>query len=53
MPPVVPDCVTDCGDDKELQKGEPAYEIVAEGIAVMVTEVVALTAAQPPEAPIV
>ena len=54
-PPVyapVPVKVTDCAIAKEEQNGV-AYEIVAVGKAVIVTEVVATTLAQPPAAAIV
>jgi hypothetical protein len=36
-----------------MHQGEPEYEMVAVGNAVMVTEVVAKTAGQPPAAAIV
>jgi hypothetical protein len=36
-----------------VQKGVPAYEIVAVGTAVIVTDAVAVTAAHPPEAGVV
>jgi hypothetical protein len=52
VPPVyapVPDRVTDA-ELTDVQKGVPAKDIVAVGAAVIVTNVVAVTAAQPPAA---
>ena len=37
----------------DLQNGEPAYDRFTVGSAVMVTDVVAVTAAQPPDAGVV
>ena len=48
VPPVVPVKVTVCGVALLVQNGVPAYEIVAAGKAVIVTEVVTGIAAQPP-----
>ena len=45
--------MTGCGAARELQKGVPAYEIVATGKAVMVIELVAVTMAQPAAAAMV
>jgi hypothetical protein len=53
MPPVVPILVTGCAANILLQKGVPAYDIVAAGRDVIVTGVVAVTWLQPPEAGIV
>ncbi len=53
VPPVVPVSVIACDVVIVLQYGEPAYVIVALGAAVIVTNLVALTAAQPPDAPTV
>jgi hypothetical protein len=53
MPPVVPVLVTAWAATRLLQKGDPAYDIVAAGNVVIVMELVAVTAAQPPEAAIV
>ena len=53
VPPVVPVKVTDCGVALLVQNGVPAYEIVAAGNAVIITEVVTGMAAQPPLAGIV
>jgi hypothetical protein len=53
VPPVyepVPVNVAVCAVDTDRQKGVPAYERLAVGNAVMVTEVVALAVAQPPVA---
>jgi len=55
VPPVyapVPLNVTDCAVLTVVQKG-PAYEIVAVGTAVIVTELVAVTCGHPPAAAIV
>ena len=48
----VPVKVTDA-EFTVVQKGVPAYEMVAVGTAVMITDAVAVTAAQPPEAALV
>jgi hypothetical protein len=48
----VPDKVTDAALIVE-QKGVPAYEMVAVGTAVMITEAVVVTAAHPPDAGVV
>ena len=56
VPPVytpVPVNVTGCAVATVLQKGVPAYEIVAVGTAVIIIVVVAITAAQPPDAGVV
>ena len=53
VPPVVPVKVTDCGVALLVQNGVSAYEIVAAGNAVIVTDVVTGIAAQPPLAGIV
>jgi len=47
VPPVVPVRVTGWPPVSDLQKGVPAYEMVAAGWAVMVTDVVMGTAAHP------
>ena len=52
-PPVVPVSVTPWGVASDMQKGEPAYEIVAAGNVVMVIGLVAVTCAQPPDAAMV
>ena len=52
VPPVyapVPDKLTDT-ELTVVQKGVPVYEMVAVGTAVIVTDAVAITAAQPPAA---
>jgi hypothetical protein len=46
----VPVNVAVCAVDTDRQKGVPAYERLAVGNAVIVAEVVAFTAAHPPEA---
>ena len=46
----VPVRVTDCAVLTEVQKGVPEYEMLAVGTAVIVTDVVAVIAAQPPAA---
>ena len=48
-PPAVPVCVTEITPPLE-QKVVPLYEMVAVGAAVIVTELFAVTAAQPPVA---
>jgi hypothetical protein len=56
VPPVyapVPLNVTDCAVPTDLQNGVPAYEMLAVGGAVIVTDVVTGIAAQPPDAGIV
>ena len=45
--------VTACAPITLLQNGEPAYEIAAVGAVVIVTLVVVVKIAQPPEAAIV
>jgi hypothetical protein len=52
VPPVVPVSVTDCGDAL-AHHGDPVYEIVADGDALIVTAVVVVTIPQPPAAAIV
>jgi len=52
VPPALPVCVTLTGPAL-LQYGVPAYEIVALGAAVIVTDVVVLNSAQPSPAAIV
>jgi hypothetical protein len=49
VPPAVPVRVT-APDADVLQNGEPAYVIVADGAAVIVTLAVVVNAAQPPDA---
>jgi hypothetical protein len=53
LPPEVPVLVTGCVDVRLLQKGVPAYDIVAAGEVVIVIVLVAVTIPQPPPAAIV
>ena len=48
VPPAVAVCVTGCAVVTVVQNGLPAYEMVPEGAAVMVTVVVAENAPHPP-----
>ena len=50
VPPAVPTMVTGCAVETDLQNGVPAYEIVADGNPVMVTEAVTVPAAHPADA---
>ena len=53
MPPVyepVPVKVTDWAVETDVQNELPLYEILAVGVADIVTVVVAITAGQPPDA---
>jgi len=53
VPPVkapVPLRVTDCAVLTDVQNGVPEYEMLAVGAAVIITDVVAVIAAQPPAA---
>ena len=53
VPPVVPVWVTGCALVRVLQNGDPVQLILALGDAVIVTVVVFISAAQPPDAAIV
>jgi hypothetical protein len=50
LPPAVPVLVTGCVDVSLLQKGVPAYDMVAAGEVVIVIVLVAVTIPQPPAA---